>query len=361
MYSTSMLRAAPGFLAQLHSQLDAISPSLLEIVNRRGGLRTGDLLQALLQPVDHAVHMPTSPVEDLLPNYFDIPPEVTYLGAKSIKEGKTAYCILCGGAGTRFGGTKGLVRLAKSGKTLLQHKIEQMSEVADVWVMASPSNYEDVVSHIRTLPCAERVKVFLQFESLRLTPDNSLFFLDNMPSLYPCGHGDVIPALQESGILQDFVKRGGEHVVVVNVDNVLASPENSILGQHIAAKSPVSCEVVDKLPDEPGGVVCFTGGRLQVVEQFRMTPQTDMTQFTLLNTNTFIFDARLDFSNIQWSWHRVRRKLKDQFVIQYERLIQDLTENFDTQYIYVPRSTRFAPVKTQEDLQRAESLICETT
>jgi len=352
-YDADMVRSAPGFLTVLSSQLAGLTAEERQRIDRRGGLRLDDIVKCVVEPVDHTVNA-DNPSSDCIIDYGDIATDVTHTGYAAYTSGRVAFCILCGGAGTRLGlgVTKGLVKLPKSGKSLLQLKLEATAELKNVWVMTSPENYEDVVEHVQSLPGTEHVKVFMQFESVRLTLDNQVFLDEaGRPSFYPCGHGDIAPALQESGLLQKFIDDGGKHICVVNVDNLAATPDYSIIGQHIVSSASVTCEVVARSPGDTGGVLCSTGGINQIVEMFRMSPKTDTSQFVWLNTNTFIFDADLDFSHVKWSWHRVRRQVRGKMVVQYERLIQDLTENFDTKYVAVPRDVRFKPLKTLEDLQ----------
>lgn len=349
------MRGTPGFLSTLQTQLESLPLETLERVNRPGGMEVRDLLDFILRPRDYTVDVPDDVDPDVL--YEDIEQDVTTLGRDALKDGSTAYCVLAGSSGTRIGSSKNFLKLPRTMTSLLGLKTLQSEGLPHVWVMANPSNRSEVEEHLRALG-KDDVKVFTQFESFRLTPDNSLSMSDGSPDLHPCGHGDVAMALVHSGVLEGFLKSGGKRIVVVNVDNVLGAPDPTVLGQHIISGAPLTCEVVKKTDkDTAGGVLCRHLGVDQIVEQFRLSSETDPQAFTWHNTNTMVVNADLDFKSVKWSWHRVKKNVGGQLLIQYERLMQDLTSHFPTQYIGVPRTRRYVPVKTQEDLQKVASLF----
>lgn len=352
-----MFRQFPGFLAELQKQLENLPADVLENVNREGGLEIADLLGLIVKPKDHNVAFPDVVSDDCLDNYTSIDESLRLSGQKSYAEGESAYCILAGGSGTRLGRTKGLMKLPTSGKTLLQLKIEQALNVKNVWVMTSPSNHEEISELVKSMPESSKIKLFKQYECLRLEPDNLLHYEDGVASLHPCGHGDVVPALKHSGILENFKMQGGKYISVVNVDNVLASPDPGLMGLHIKNETPVSCEVVESDCQESGGYLCNYFGANQIVEKFRFNGDVDFTLYKWLSTNSMIFDARLDFDTIRWSWHRVKKQIDERLVIQHERLLQELTSIFKTKFVVVPRDKRFAPVKSASDLFEAERLL----
>ena len=222
--------------------------------------------------------------------------------------------------------------------------------------MTSPSNHDSISNHLKELGFGD-VKLIVQYESFRLTPDNQLIFSNGLPDFHPCGHGDLIPVLKHNGMLEDFLSKGGKHIVTVNVDNVLGAPDPLIIGHHIQSKKPVTCEVTEKLKTDSGGILCNFMGFDQIVEQFRLTVPDFHDQFNLINTNSMVIDASLDFDTVKWSWHRVKKNIDNKLVIQHERLLQDLTSTFQTQYIEVPRSYRYMPVKTKNDFQDAAHLL----
>lgn len=347
----------PGFLKTLLSQLESQSLETLKRVNRDGGIETRDLVEMLISPKDFSVFDPEVISPTSLTEYRSLDLTDKEIGHNAIVQGKVAYCILAGGAGTRIGSSKALLPLNKLNTTLLGHKLAMTDHLSHVWIMTSPSTHSDVVDYVmRYSKYANKIKFFQQYESFRLTPDNQLFLNNNVASLHPCGHGDLIPALQHSGILQSFLLCGGEYIAVTNVDNVLFTLDEYIVGRHIASKKPITCEVTERLLNEGGGILCRHQGIDQIVELFRIL-SANISHFQLINTNSMIINANLDFSTVNWSWHRVKKKIDNQLVVQYERLLQDLTATFQTQYINVPRELRFMPIKNIDDLQAADQLL----
>lgn len=352
------MRNSPGFLPYLQSQLHSLGREFLERINDPLGLSLSGLIDQVVNPQDHTVYDSYEVDERIVTQYSKISNETAAIGERAIRNNEVAFCILAGGAGTRAGGTKALLKIPGADVSLLAVKLLQSQGIKHVWVMTSPSNYDEVRSHVLSLSGGEDVKLFQQFESVRLTPDNQLSFNDKgEPNLYPCGHGDTIPALQKSGILDQFIKNGGKYVIVVNADNVLASPNFEIVGQHIESSTPVTCEVVRRSTEDRGGILCNHHGVDQIVEHFRFSIPLESDKFKWFSTNTYIFKADLDFSTVKWSWHRTKKEVNHHLVVQHERLMQDLTATFQTQFIEVPREERFMPIKTSADLENASRIF----
>lgn len=342
------MKRYPGFLKDLQQQLEGLPQETLSRVSRHGGLDLHDLISLLLEPQDFTVDCPDVLSQDEIFHYAEIKSSET--GRKLILDDEVAFCILAGGAGTRIGGPKCLLSIG-DGETLLSRKIRQAGVLKNIWVIVSPDLKSHVREHLTERGLfSDNIKIIEQFESVRLTPSNQLFLMNNQASLYPCGHGDVVPALIQSEVLQKFNENGGKHVYVANVDNFSASIDPDILGLHHENKVPVTCEVVARNSNDSGGFLCKHMGISQIVEGFRMSSVTDQTKFTHINTNTMIFQANLDFNAIAWSWHRVKKNYNGNLVIQYERLLQQLTAHFKTQFVEVERERRFAPIKSASDL-----------
>jgi hypothetical protein len=136
----------------------------------------------------------------------------------------------------------------------------------------------------------------------------------------------------------------------------MASPHSALLGFHKRQGVAVTCEVVDRRQGDKGGVIAVVNNRLQIAEDWRLPPGfSDQARWH--NTNTMIVDVSVLRSNIDWRWHRVRKQINNRLVIQHERLLQQYTEEFPTQYVHVPREARYFGVKTPEDLEAAGKLL----
>jgi len=333
-------------------KLQTFTQRELSRITREGGLDIHELAQLVTTPRDYSIDCPEDVDEVHIHNLDLVASDVEKHGDSLVQNNQVAFCILAGGAGTRIGKPKALLQLPNSDDTLLTHKLKQAKSFRDVWVVVSPDLSSLVKTHIRDKNLEkDGLRIVEQFESIRLDSVNDVVLDDaGRPCFYPTGHGDAIPALSHSGVLKEFLDRGGKHIFIVNVDNILADLDPRICGLHDANNHFVTCEVVRRLGDDVGGYLCQHNGVNQIVESFRMSPETDTKQFSLLSTNTMVVRADLPFDTITWSWHRVKKIIDNKVVIQYERLLQQLTERFKSEFVEARRSQRFQPVKNLDDL-----------
>ena len=81
----------------------------------------------------------------------------------------------------------------------------------------------------------------------------------------------------------------------------------------------------------------------------------DQDTITLFNTNTFVFDAAAIDRDFDLTFFRVEKNVGDQKVIQFERLVGQLTAFLPSHFLEVPRSGpggRFQPVKDPDELDQ---------
>lgn len=90
----------------------------------------------------------------------------------------------------------------------------------------------------------------------------------------PGGHGGVIPALLESGVLDRLEERGIRWITTFQVDNPLVHVADPVfLGLHALANAEMSCKVVAKRsPRERAGSVALRDGRVRVIEYSEIAP-----------------------------------------------------------------------------------------
>lgn len=289
-------------------------------------------------------------------------------GQEALRLGRVALVVLAGGMATRMGGVVKALVEALPGKTFLDLRLAEMDHLRrtygaapPLWLMTSHATNEPIREALGARLDGDRISVFTQFLSLRLTPSGELFLdASGRPSEHSPGHGDLPEALQRSGLLQGFVARGGRVVMVTNLDNLGASIDPAIIGWHLAHGSPVTTEVVEKHAGDRGGIPVRVEDRLCVLEEFRIPDSFDPESVRVFNTNTFHFDARaLERLDIPWTYFRVNKKVAEHDVIQFERLVNEVTSHLDSRYLLVPRSgseSRFLPVKDPSELvsRRAE-------
>lgn len=346
----------PGFAGSLTRDLEGVSVEVGKATDHPNGLSYKELVSLTTRPdADPALYLPDHATEKDVSDWSDVTPADELRGEQAIKEGEVAFVVLAGGAATRFGEPKMFARLPSVGLSLLGWKLLQAGNMP-TWIMTSPKYTQEIHDHITklALPTGLNGTIFEQFRGLRLTPDNRISYVNGEPEFYPLGHGDVGPALVENGVLDE--NPGVKYIYVCNVDNVLGSPHPGIIGRHIRKAGKVTCEVVERLEKDRGGCVAWVNNQLQIAEDFRL-PAGFAEEAKYLNTNTMIIDVDVLKWPIPWRWHRVRKQVDGRIVIQYERLIQQYTEECSSEFLAVPRSARYCPIKEPEDLDRASQVL----
>ena len=145
-------------------------------------------------------------------------------------------------------------------------------------------------------------------------------------------------------------------VTVSNVDNLGARVDPVVVGAHLAAGTPLTCEVARKEGDM-GGAPVRVDGRLQLVEGPRFPPSFDQDQTPVFNTNTAILDIDALAGEYDLTWLYVLKSVDGRDAVQLERLYHEVSAFVPTQYLEVPRRGprgRFLPIKTPADLEHAE-------
>lgn len=346
------------FVDRYRSSLKDIDNEIRLKVNRQGGLTESKLLDLILNPQDYDKLMPRHPSKEDVQTGYDYD-RCFYFGINAINSGSVATVIMAGGFGTRVGTPKALLEMPGLGMSLLTLKISKTPGSGPIWVVVSPTLKDEIINHVRSQQMLDqkRINFIEQYESYRLTPDNQISILDGKPELYPCGHGDLFQALSNSCLVEDFLKSAGRYIFTTNVDNVLGVLDPVTIGRHIDLNANVSCEVIERSQNDSGGVLCVAeNGCLQIVEDFRICG-VDPKSFKWLNTNSFIFNAGLNIAPLGDTWFRVQKLVKSRVVIQYERLLQEITDAYDTKYLAVERKERFMPIKNENDLLTASKLF----
>ena len=284
------------------------------------------------------------------------------LGENALRAGQVALLVLAGGMATRMGGVIKALVDAIPGKSFLDLRRAEMRALErrygtapPFWLMTSHSTDTGIREALGDDLDGQAVATFTQHLSLRVTPAGDVFFdKKGHPSEHAPGHGDLPDALRESGLLDAFVKRGGKVIMMCNIDNMGGTLDPVAIGFHLAHGKSVTAEVVDKLPTDRGGIPVYVDGRLCVLEEFRIPPSFDPSTVRVFATNVFYFDAQalLDL-DMKWTYFTVHKKVDDQPVVQFERLVNEVTSYLPTAYLHMPRNgaaSRFLPVKDNDEL-----------
>jgi UTP--glucose-1-phosphate uridylyltransferase len=184
---------------------------------------------------------------------------------------------------------------------------------------------------------------------------------------YPPGHGDIYPALADSGTLDTLLDAGLRYAFVSNSDNLGALADARIAAWLAAEQVPFALEVVRGTPaDRKGGHLARYQGRMVLRETAQApdgdTSFTDVEHWRWYNTNNIWIDLRA-LKDLQAADPAapdlpliVNHKTVDPRdrgstqVIQLESAMGAAVGSIpDARAIHVPRS-RFVPVKTTSDL-----------
>lgn len=284
------------------------------------------------------------------------------LGERALRSGRVALIVLAGGMATRMGGVVKALVDALPGKSFLDLRLAEVAAIErrfgvkpPLWLMTSHTTDGKIREALGPVLDGYQVATFEQFLSLRLTPSGDIFLDEHgRPSEHAPGHGDLPDALRQSGLLTRFVERGGQVLMMTNIDNMGGTLDPAIIGFHLDHGLPVTSEVVDKLATDRGGIPVRVDGKLCVLEEFRIPESFDPATVRVFNTNVFHFDAKslLDL-NLDWTFFEVRKKVGDATVVQFERLVNEVTSVLPTRYLHMPRTgpeSRFLPVKDNEEL-----------
>jgi UTP--glucose-1-phosphate uridylyltransferase len=365
-------------MATLAEQLDALPPDITALLARHSFDRARFLAQSERVRAgttsDNRVSGRVTPPEP--GDVSDLPPEgsaeharLSELGLDVLARGECALVVLAGGMATRMGGVVKALVEAVPGHTFLDLRLAEIDHMAKTtghappfWLMTSHATDLGIREALGSRLDGDAVAVFSQHLSLRITPSGDLYLDDDgRPSEHAPGHGDLPDALRASGLLERFVERGGKTVMVANLDNLGAALDPVVLGWHLSHGRPVSCEVVDKLGSDRGGIPVRWNGRPVVLEEFRLPEGFDPTSVRVFNTNTFHFDARALLGlDMDWTFFVVEMKADGKPVVQFERLIGEVTSHLDTRFVRLPRDgadSRFLPVKDNDELARRRSEI----
>ena len=294
--------------------------------------------------------------------------DVREAGLDALRRGEVAQVVLAGGMATRFGGVVKAVLTAVDGKSFLEAKLVQTAALerevgvsAPVALMTSFATDAAIREHLVERGLGDPL-VFNQFVSLRLDASGELFRdADERASLYAPGHGDLFQAVQRSGTLAALRDRGVRVVTVSNVDNLGARLDPVVVGAHLVAGQPLTCEVARKEGDM-GGAPARVDGKLQLVEGPRFPPSFDQGLVPVFNTNTALVDLDALDGDYDLSWLYALKDVDGRHAVQLERLYHEVSAFVPAQYLEVPRRGprgRFLPIKTPADLARAEDDLRE--
>ncbi len=285
-------------------------------------------------------------------------------GNEAIEKGEVGVIVLNGGMATRFGGVvKGTVEVV-DGRSFIDLKLSQIRAAGPrvpVFLMDSPATHAATLDHLASIPAArEHTHTFLQPVAPRVTLDGELVRSeDGSVSTSGMGHGDTLASFARGG-LDAFRGLGGRVLMVSNVDNLGAVLDPLLVGAHLEEGRRVSVEVARRSPSDRGGMPVLLDGALRLLEGLRWPPDMDVEAYETFNTNTFLIDASVFENPPPLDAYPVRKQVDGRTVVQFERILGEVTHFVDTTFLVVPArgdGSRFIPIKRREDLEQRRSLI----
>ncbi len=294
--------------------------------------------------------------------------ELEALGLEAIRKGQVAVAVLNGGMATRFGGrVKGVVEVA-DGKSFMELRLGDIRDAqgqVPVFLMNSFATEVETKRHLDEHHwfglAPTHVHLLTQRIFVRLMPTGEVFRdRHGRIGFYAPGHGDVFEVLAASAGFKAFASQGGKLLAISNIDNLGATLCPRVLGAHLKAAKPVTVEVADREPGDKGGAPVLVDGRLAVLEGFRFPKSFDIGQVPVFNTNSMVVNVSAVKPNYSLTWFRADKDVEGQSVVQFERLMGEVTSFVDAAYLWVPRdgnAGRFMPVKTPQDLEIIKPLV----
>ncbi len=291
------------------------------------------------------------------------------LGREAIARGEVAVLLLAGGMATRFGGGVKALAEVLPGSRFVDVKLADLVRLTDLMgatvpmILMTSFQSEGPLAVVGRELATERVPVFTapQSISMRVTSAGELHRdAAGSVSLYAPGHGDVPLALDTSGLLRRLLDSGCRHIFVTNVDNAAATLDPAIIGLHLDEGRQMTCEVTGG--ELNGGAPYYVEGHLQILEGFRIPDHVDTASPLAVNTNSMVLDATALLEPHPLTWFEVEKQVEGQPVVQFERLVGELSAFLTTTMVVVERDGpdgRFQPVKDPGELERRRPAIRE--
>lgn len=257
----------------------------------------------LKQLFDESVLNPTQAFQDNLtpPQIIAFPKndtekEMAYgvrlVGENSLQKGEVAILTVAGGDGTRLGinGPKGTFPITpitrKSIFQLYAEKIiaaQKKYNTRIPWYIMTSKNNDTATQNFfeahKFFGLDPREVSFFTQGMLAVVDLQGKVLMDSKSNIImsPNGHGGILTALKEKGVLYDMKCRGIKNIFYHQVDNVLIKIADPVfIGYHLRNDAEISLKIVKKCnPEEKVGIVVYVDGNLQMIEYSELR-HTDM-------------------------------------------------------------------------------------
>jgi len=283
-------------------------------------------------------------------------------GLELIQEAKVGAIILAGGHGSRLGHAAPKGCFALLNKSLYQILTSRMKAGCKLGVMTSTSTHDATVAHFteHNLYTAD----FFMQDNLPLQDEAGNILQETAPD----GNGALFWHFAAAGLLDKWEADGIRHITVCNIDNALADPlQPELIGQNELHNNDVTLVAIKReAPKEHVGVIIQDAARVHVVEYSEMADSERLAvnsdgslKYPLANISYFVFSVPfikkiLSHKKSEMPLH----KAKKQGRIKSEYFIFDLLAfSNKTEVLILPRNECFAPLKSPQDIERAERAL----
>ncbi|MDR3566553.1 MAG: UTP--glucose-1-phosphate uridylyltransferase [Syntrophobacteraceae bacterium] len=219
--------------------------------------------------------------------------------------GQTVVVKLNGGLGTTMGlnGPKSLFE-AKIGLSFLDIVLQQMRHARELFERNSPlvlmNSFFTESATLQVLKSCQDIREglvhsFVQHKYPKVvieTFEPASSPGERLLEWNPAGHGDLLLAMETSGLLRRLVEAGYRYLFVSNIDNLSAGIDTGILGYFESERLDFLMEVTERTPiDRKGGHLArFPDGRLMLREASQCdhgdrTSCADIGRHPFFNTN----------------------------------------------------------------------------
>lgn len=288
-------------LQKLQDQLQSLPMSVINRVNRPGGLDLSSTFELVLNPVDHTVDFYSKVEEEKLEAYVASSENVDTSGLAIV-------LIVSQESDLKRQGVKSLIESMKF----------------PIWISCPPSLVEHIINNF------PGCNLLPQYEFISFTPDNYLISTDES-CLHPCGTGDSIAALVHD---EKFCESAIRDVYLIDLSVARCFVDEILLDRHRNG-SNVTAAITTGNCGDTSTVLCAVNGCPQLLEKFLFMDAPEV--FDHVHTGHLVFKANLSLDKIRWAWHR-RKVVKDGTVqVHQKRYLYDITEAYDTKFVKVPR------------------------
>ncbi|KAJ1694565.1 hypothetical protein LUZ63_011263 [Rhynchospora breviuscula] len=320
-----------------------------------------------------------TPTDEVVVPYDTLAPAPEDLEATKKLLDKLVVLKLNGGLGTTMGctGPKSVIEV-RNGFTFLDLIVIQIESLnkkygcnVPLLLMNSFNTHEDTQKIVEKYSNSNiEIHTFNQSQYPRIVVED----FSPLPSKgvtgkdgwYPPGHGDVFPALTNSGKLDAMLSKGKEYVFLANSDNLGAVVDLKILNHLINNQNEYCMEVTPKtLADVKGGTLISYEGRVQLLEIAQVPDEhvsefKSIEKFKIFNTNNLWVNLKAIKRLVEADALKMEiipnpKEVDGIKVLQLETAAGAAIRFFDNAIgSNVPRS-RFLPVKATSDLLLVQS------